>query len=133
MPEIEYGKPYVIRLTAEDEAQLQDAVRASIARSDERQRVWQEFRRGLLTAGEFLATGGVLPVDEDEVGLIGEYRGDTAAAVGQRFYLTPCCGASAKGLEDCIGCRNCYAEVDPRLGGIPGSDGPSFYTFRLPS
>lgn len=33
------------------------------------------------------------------------------------YALTRCCHASAKGLEDCIGCRSCYAEVDPYLGG----------------
>lgn len=45
--------------------------------------------------------------------------GTVAEAEGFRFYLTPCCGASAKGMESYIGCRNCYAEVDPALGGIP--------------
>lgn len=31
--------------------------------------------------------------------------------------LTPCCFASAKGLESYIGCRSCYREIDPALGG----------------
>ncbi len=40
-----------------------------------------------------------------------------------RYYLTECCLASAKGLEDCTGCRACYQEIDPMLGG-PVLDGP---------
>ena len=38
---------------------------------------------------------------------------------GNAFYVTPCCGATAKGLEDYVGCRSCYEEIDPALGGIP--------------
>lgn len=41
-----------------------------------------------------------------------------AEAHGMRYFLTDCCGASAKGLEDCIGCRGCYHEVDPSLGDV---------------
>lgn len=38
---------------------------------------------------------------------------------GNAFYVTPCCGASAKGCDGYIGCRACYEEIDPALGGIP--------------
>lgn len=38
---------------------------------------------------------------------------------GEAFYVTPCCGASAKGCDGYTGCRNCYAEVDPAIGGLP--------------
>lgn len=31
--------------------------------------------------------------------------------------LTPCCNETAKGLESGIGCRRCYRDVDPLLGG----------------
>ncbi len=35
------------------------------------------------------------------------------------YALTACCQASAKGCDGYIGCRACYAEVDPKLGGPP--------------
>lgn len=35
------------------------------------------------------------------------------------YALTACCQASAKGCDGYIGCRACYAEVDPKLGGDP--------------
>lgn len=35
------------------------------------------------------------------------------------YYPTPCCGASAKGLEGGIGCRKCYRYIDPSFGGVP--------------
>lgn len=54
----------------------------------------------------------VIVLGRDEVGVVAE-------SDGFRYYLTPCCGASAKGLEDYIGCRACYVEVDPSLGGVP--------------
>jgi hypothetical protein len=38
---------------------------------------------------------------------------------GMDIRLTECCHASAKGLDDCVGCRNCYGEVDPAIGGQP--------------
>lgn len=67
----------------------------------------------------------------DAVGVIAE-------SDGMRFYLTECCGASAKGLEDYIGCRSCYGEIDPSLGGVPdkealtnwSTDPPTFGGFR---
>lgn len=31
--------------------------------------------------------------------------------------LTACCAAGAKGCDGYIGCRNCYEEIDPDLGG----------------
>lgn len=47
-------------------------------------------------------------------------------AHGMDYALTACCQASAKGCgpysdddEGYIGCRACYAEVDPKLGGEP--------------
>lgn len=49
----------------------------------------------------------------DDVGVIARN------ADGMAYYLTPCCAASAKGCADYIGCRACYAEVDPGLGGTP--------------
>lgn len=43
----------------------------------------------------------------------------TLAIVDYGIYpLTPCCQASAKGLEDCIGCRGCYREIDPLYGDV---------------
>lgn len=41
---------------------------------------------------------------------------------GDAFYVTPCCGASAKGCDGYTGCRKCYTEVDPGLGGIAPTD-----------
>lgn len=41
---------------------------------------------------------------------------------GDAFYVTPCCGASAKGCDGYTGCRSCYTEVDSGLGGIPSTD-----------
>lgn len=38
---------------------------------------------------------------------------------GHAWYLTPCCDASAKGMEWGIGCRACHREVDPSYGGVP--------------
>jgi len=35
------------------------------------------------------------------------------------MYVTDCCDASAKGMENYVGCRSCYREIDPSLGGIP--------------
>lgn len=52
-------------------------------------------------------------VGEDSVGVI--MRNDE----GWAFYATPCCGATAKGCDGYIGCRACYAEVDPSLGDTP--------------
>lgn len=45
--------------------------------------------------------------------------GVVAESEGMRYYLTECCGASAKGMEGYIGCRSCYAEIDPQLGDVP--------------
>jgi hypothetical protein len=54
----------------------------------------------------------VIVLGRDAVGVVAE-------GYGMRYYLTDCCGASAKGLEHYVGCRACYREVDPALGGIP--------------
>jgi hypothetical protein len=35
---------------------------------------------------------------------------------GLVYPLTPCCQATAKGMDEYIGCRNCYEEVDSMLG-----------------
>lgn len=35
---------------------------------------------------------------------------------GLVYPLTPCCGATAKGMDEYIGCRACYEEVDSMLG-----------------
>jgi hypothetical protein len=35
---------------------------------------------------------------------------------GLVYPLTPCCGATAKGMDWYIGCRSCYEEVDSMLG-----------------
>lgn len=32
--------------------------------------------------------------------------------------LTPCCRATAKGLEDGVGCRACYRLIDPKYGEV---------------
>lgn len=56
----------------------------------------------------------VTVLGRDDVGVIAE-------GYGMRYYLTPCCGASAKGCDGYIGCRACYAEIDPSLGGVPDS------------
>ena len=54
----------------------------------------------------------VLVLGRDSVGVIAESE-------GFRYYLTECCGASAKGCDGYIGCRACYREVDPMLGDVP--------------
>lgn len=45
-----------------------------------------------------------------------------AVSDGIAYPLTPCCGASAKGLEHYVGCRACYQEIDPSLGMACGAD-----------
>lgn len=60
---------------------------------------------------------GPIVLGRDDVGIIAE--GD-----GMRYYLTECCLASAKGMADCVGCRGCYTEIDPALGGLPPQSGP---------
>lgn len=54
-------------------------------------------------------------VGQDEVGLIAEID-------GFRFYLTPCCNASAKGSANSptgVCCRACYEDIDAVFGGVP--------------
>lgn len=53
-----------------------------------------------------------LVLGRDDVGLVAE-------SDGMRYYLTDCCLASAKGCDGYVGCRACYQEIDPELGGIP--------------
>lgn len=57
----------------------------------------------------------VIVLGRDAVGIVAESE-------GMRYYLTECCAASAKGLENYIGCRKCYAEIDPALGGLPDQE-----------
>lgn len=121
------GKPIVhtIHLTPEMQASIQANVAAARVRADKHHRDWQDYRRGLITDQEWREEfGGAVPIDEDDVGLIAECEWGL-------LYLTDCCGASAKGVEDGVACRNCYQLIDPRLGGIPRSDGPTFTTLRL--
>jgi hypothetical protein len=53
--------------------------------------------------------------------------GWVAEADGFRYYLTECCGASAKGSvaggEPAVVCRCCYSEIDPMLGDVPPTPG----------
>jgi hypothetical protein len=51
-----------------------------------------------------------LVLGRDDVGLVAECD-------GIRYYLTECCGASAKGIEGGVGCRSCYRYIDDALGG----------------
>lgn len=38
---------------------------------------------------------------------------------GFAFYITPCCDASAKGVEYGTACRACFTEIDAVYGGVP--------------
>lgn len=60
----------------------------------------------------------------DEVGVIAERHNEVGVngPWTERFYLTDCCGATAKGCDGYVGCRACYREIDPALGGTPGID-----------
>lgn len=51
----------------------------------------------------------VLVLGRDAVGIVAENG-------FMRFYLTDCCGASAKGMEHGVGCRACHRGIDPWLG-----------------
>src|SRR3954469_24517966 len=58
------------------------------------------------TLGREAATGYLVSTDTD---------------TGERWYVTDCCRASAKGSSNSptgVCCRACYAEIDPGLGGI---------------
>jgi hypothetical protein len=48
--------------------------------------------------------------------------GTVAECDGFRYYLTDCCGASAKGMENYVGCRGCYRPIDDGIGGLPEWD-----------
>lgn len=59
--------------------------------------------------------------------LIGVTEATGLLTVGQRFsadsepflwFLTPCCGGAAKGVEDGIVCKGCYQLVSPDYGDI---------------
>ncbi len=44
---------------------------------------------------------------------------------GLLMPLTDCCGATAKGLEDYVGCRRCYTEIDSLYGDCEAIDSPN--------
>jgi hypothetical protein len=59
-------------------------------------------------------------VGRDHVGRVAEHD-------GIRFYVTECCGASAKGSANSptgVCCRACHFPVDAALGGIPVQAAP---------
>lgn len=65
-----------------------------------------------------MATSGcskVMVLGRDSVGAV-------ATSDGTMYYLTDCCGASAKGCDGYVGCRKCYQEVDPALGDVPNEE-----------
>lgn len=64
----------------------------------------------------------VFVLGRDKVGIVAEDRDPGYKDGPFRYYLTECCGASAKGLEDYVGCRSCYTEIDPAIGGTPDRD-----------
>lgn len=64
-------------------------------------------------------------VDREEVTVLGRDSIGTVAENGyMRFYLTDCCGASAKGCQDCVACRACYRDIGFEMGdaSAPGVD-----------
>ncbi|MGV9679212.1 hypothetical protein ACWDSJ_28355 [Nocardia sp. NPDC003482] len=61
-------------------------------------------------------TMGIFIVGRDDTGQI------ACTADGIAFYVTDCCGVSATGCDGYVGCRACYQEVNPALGGIPGEE-----------
>ena len=67
-----------------------------------------------------MGTSTVFVLGRDVVGVVAEDRDPGFGNL--RYYLTPCCGASAKGMEHYVGCRACYREIDPALGGTPGTE-----------
>lgn len=64
----------------------------------------------------------VFVLGRDDVGVVAEDRDPGYKSGPFRYYLTDCCGASAKGMEWGIGCRSCYGEIDPALGGLPDTE-----------
>lgn len=62
-----------------------------------------------------MSASGVIVLGRDDVGIVAE-------SDGMRYYLTECCGASAKGGEYGTVCRACYEDIDPALGGLPDSE-----------
>lgn len=61
----------------------------------------------------------IFVLGRDSVGTVAEDRSMTPAF---RYYLTECCGASAKGMADYVGCRSCYEPIDEALGDVPDRD-----------
>ena len=71
-------------------------------------------------------------VDREAVTVLGRDSVGTVAENGyMRFYLSGCCGASAKGCgpydeydEGYVGCRACYADIGFEMGDArsPGED-----------
>lgn len=64
----------------------------------------------------------IFVLGRDSVGTVAEDRSMTPAF---RYYLTECCGASAKGSGNSptgACCRACYTPIDSALGGTPGCE-----------
>jgi hypothetical protein len=59
----------------------------------------------------------VTVLGHDGVGVVAELRESNGFTM--RYYLTPCCDASDKGCDGYVGCRACYAEIDPMLSAPP--------------
>lgn len=72
----------------------------------------QDARSDELLAAQQPEVPEVLVLGRDGTGVVAESH-------GMRYYLTDCCGASAKGSGDGIVCRGCYEYIDPWLGGLP--------------
>lgn len=64
----------------------------------------------------------IFVLGRDDIGTVAEDRDPGYKSGPFRYYLTDCCGASAKGTEWGIACRACYGDVDPSLGMCPDSD-----------
>lgn len=45
-----------------------------------------------------------------------------AVAYGMAYYLTGCCGASAKGVEHGVACRSCYSLIPDWMGDAVTAD-----------
>ena len=63
-------------------------------------------------------------VGRDEIGYVAQIDG-----WDHRYYLTDCCGASAKGVERGVACRSCYRLIDPMLGGTLSLEEPLLVTY----
>lgn len=70
------------------------------------------------SVGEDVAIVDGKPVDRVDVLLVDaegfNYRIDDSLGP---WRMTTCCGASVKGLEQGVGCRSCFGDVEPGLDG----------------